>query len=145
MTKATILGIFGAAAAALIGGWDGAMMTLCIFMLIDYISGLVLAGVFKKSNKSASGALESRAGLKGLCRKGGMLLIVIVGVRLDIMCGMDGVLRTGVIFALVANEALSIIENLGLMGLPLPEALMQAIEQLHGKHTQEDKKGQDKK
>ena len=136
MTKATVLGIFGAAAAALLGGWDGAMMTLCIFMLIDYISGLVLAGVFRKSNKSASGALESRAGLKGLCRKGGMLLMVIVAVRLDMMCDMGGVLRTGVIFALVANEALSIVENLGLMGLPLPEALMQAIEQLHGKHPE---------
>lgn len=122
----------GAVAAALLGGWDGAMATLCIFMLSDYISGIVLAAVFKKSRKSAGGALESRAGLKGLCRKAGMLLIVIIAVRLDMMCAMGGVLRTGVIFALAANEALSIIENLGLMGLPLPDVLVKAVEQLRG-------------
>jgi len=63
-----------------------------------------------------------------------------IDVRYRMMCGMNGVLRTGVIFALVANEALSIIENLGLMGLPLPDALMQAIEQLHGKSDPEKNK-----
>ena len=133
MTKSTILSFFGAAAAALFGGWDGAMTTLAIFILIDYISGVVLACVFKKSTKTKNGKLDSRAGLIGLCRKVGMFVMVIVAQRLDELCGMGGVLRTGVIFALVANESLSIVENLGLMGLPLPEALMQAVEQLHGK------------
>ena len=139
MTKVTILGIFGAAAAALIGGWDGAMATLCIFLLIDYLTGIVLAAVFKKSNKTKSGALDSRAGLKGLCRKAGMMLMVIVAYRLDVMCSLGGILRNGVIFALVANEAISIIENLGLMGLPLPAVLVKAIDQLHDKYP-EDKK-----
>lgn len=133
MDKYAFMAIFGAAVAALLGGWDGAMLTLCVFMLIDYISGVVLAAVFKKSSKTPSGTLESRAGLKGLCRKVGMLLMVIVAVRLDIMCNLGGVLRTGVIFALVANESISIVENLGLMGLPLPKPLVSAIEQLHGK------------
>lgn len=134
--KVTFAGICGAAAAALLGGWDGAMATLAIFVLIDYITGVVVAAVFKKSNKTASGKLDSRAGLKGLCRKGGIFLLVIIANRLDELCGMGGVLRTGVIFALVANESLSIVENLGLMGLPLPNALMQAIEQLNGRHPQ---------
>ncbi|MBE6760156.1 MAG: phage holin family protein [Ruminococcaceae bacterium] len=115
------------------------MMTLAIFVLIDYITGVVLAAVFKKTNKSTNGKLDSRAGLKGLCRKGEIFLLVIVAQRLDDLCGMGGVLRTGVIFALVANEAISIIENLGLMGLPLPAVLVKAIDQLHDK-CPEDKK-----
>ena len=73
-TLCTILGIVGAAIAALLGGWDMALKTLCIFMAIDYVSGLIVAGVFKASTKSESGALESRAGLKGLLRKMAMLL-----------------------------------------------------------------------
>ena len=128
--KIFVCSLFGAAVAALFGGCDGAMLTLCIFMAIDYLSGIVLAGVFKKSPKSASGALDSKAGLLGLLRKAGMLCIVIVAVRLDIMCALDGVLRTGVIFALIANEAISISENIGAMGVPLPRSLMRAIERL---------------
>ena len=131
--KNTIAMLFGAAVAALFGGWDGAMLTLAIFMLADYVSGIALAGVFKRSKKSASGALESRAGLKGLFRKAGMLIVVIIAVRLDMLTGMNGVLRTGVIFALVANEAISLIENLGAMGVPLPKVLTKAIEQLREK------------
>jgi len=139
MGKYVFLSLFGIITATLFGGWDGAMATLGIFMLIDYISGVVLAAVFKKSNKTDTGALDSRAGLKGLCRKAGMIAMVTVAVRLDTLCGMGGVLRNGVIFALVANEAISIIENLGLMGLPLPAVLVKAIDQLHDKYP-EDKK-----
>ncbi len=139
MGKYVFLSLFGIITATLFGGWDGAMATLGIFMLIDYISGVVLAAVFKKSNKTDTGALDSRAGLKGLCRKAGMLAMVIVAVRLDTLCGMGGVLRNGVIFALIANEALSIVENLGLMGLPLPKTLAAAIEQLSGKADKKNK------
>lgn len=128
--KTTLLAVVGAVAASLVGGWDGAAMTLCIFMAADYLSGVTLAAVFRKSNKSKSGALESRAGLKGIIRKTGMLLAVIVAVRLDIMSGLGGTLRTGVIIALTANEALSIVENLGLMGVPLPRVLTKLVEQL---------------
>lgn len=135
--KFYICTIVGTIAAALFGGWDGAMLTLCIFMAVDYLSGVVLAGVFKKSPKSESGALDSKAGLFGLFRKAGMLCIVIVAVRLDMLCSMDGVLRTGVIFALVANEAISITENIGAMGVPLPRSLMRAIERLR-ENTDED-------
>jgi len=128
--KAAVLLSAGALLTALFGGWDGAMVTLCVFILIDYIAGIVLAAVFRRSKHTESGALDSRAGLMGLFRKTGMMLVVIVAVRLDMLCGLDGVLRTGTIFALIANEALSIIENLGLMGVPLPEALYSAIERL---------------
>lgn len=131
--KLAVLAGAGALLAALFGGWDGDMVTLCVFILIDYLTGLVLAGVFRRSKHTESGALDSRAGLRGLCRKAGMMLVVIVAVRLDMACGLDGVLRSGTVYALIANEALSITENLGLMGVPLPRGLYSAIERLRGR------------
>ena len=97
-------------------------------MLMDWVTGgILLPAVFKKSPKSKNGALESRAGWKGLCRKGMMLLIVLVAVRLDLLMGTD-YLRDAVCIAFIANEALSIVENAGLMGVPLPEMLRNAID-----------------
>lgn len=128
----------GAVLTALFGGWDGAMATLCVFILMDYIAGVVLAAVFKRSKHTASGALDSRAGLKGICRKAGMMAVVILAVRLDALCGLEGMLRSGTIYALTANEALSIIENLGLMGVPLPKLLYAAIERLRGRLSEVD-------
>ena len=98
--KTTILTAVGAFGAALVGEWDGAIITLLLFMAADWITGLTVAGVFKKSPKSETGALESRVGLKGLCRKGAMLLIVIIAYRLDLMAGLHGVLRTGASLAM---------------------------------------------
>jgi len=146
MSGAKLLVLTGAAAilTAVFGGWDGAMVTLCVFILIDYIAGVVLAAVFKRSKHTESGALDSRAGLKGLCRKAGMMLVVIVAVRLDVLCGLDGILRSGTIYALCANEALSIAENLGLMGVPLPKALTSAIERLRDRSGEEGGKGDPK-
>lgn len=128
--RAAALITAGAALTALFGSWDGAISTLCVFILIDYAAGIVLAGVFRRSRHTATGALDSRAGLMGLFRKAGMMLAVIVAVRLDMLCRLGRVLRAGTIYALIANEALSIIENLGLMGVPLPGALCAAIERL---------------
>ena len=65
----TSVGVVGGAVAALFGGWDAAIATLLIFMGIDYVTGLMVAGIFHRSAKSETGALESRAGWKGLCRK----------------------------------------------------------------------------
>lgn len=135
--KTTFLTGIGAFFAALLGGWDGGMITLAIFMAADWLTGLVVAGIFKKSPKTESGALESNAGLKGLCRKGAMLLLVIVAVRLDLMASLHGVLRTGVIVALVCNESLSILENVGLMGVNYPPIIKNAIDKLQGK-TQDE-------
>ena len=77
------IGIVGGAIASLLGGWDTALQTLIIFMAIDYITGLIVAGVFHTSPKTKTGTLESRAGWKGLCRKGVSLLVVLVACRLD--------------------------------------------------------------
>ena len=126
------IGAVGSAIAAALGGWDTALQTLLIFMGVDYLSGLVLAGVFKKSQKSESGALESLAGWKGLARKGGTLFIVLVAHMLDMLTGTEFI-RDAVILFFVSNEALSIIENAGLMGVPIPKVLSDAIEVLNRK------------
>ncbi len=141
MTKYIIFSLFGTAVAALFGGWDGDMTTLAIFIAIDYLTGIILAAIFKRSTKTETGKLDSRAGLKGLFRKAGMFVMVIIASNLDELCGMGGVLRTGTIFALIANESLSIIENLGLMGIPLPGVLTAAIERLHEKDKEDTDNG----
>ena len=81
------IGVVGGFIASLFGGWDAALITLVIFMGIDYFTGLIVAGVFHNSNKTENGSLESLAGWKGLCRKGVTLLIVLVGCRLDLVMG----------------------------------------------------------
>lgn len=136
--KATFLTGAGALFASWFGGWDGDMWTLFAFMAIDWLTGLIVAGVFHNSPKTENGALESRIGLKGLCRKGAMLLLVIVAVRLDLMAELHGILRTGVIVALVCNEALSILENIGLMGVKYPPIIRNAIDRLQGKNTEKN-------
>lgn len=128
----TAIGVVGGALAALFGGWDTSLTVLGALMLIDYISGVVVAGVFHNSNKTESGSLNSRAGAKGLFRKGGMLAIVLVASLLDILIGTSFV-RDAVVIAYIVNEAISIIENAGLMGIPIPDKLMQAIEVLKNK------------
>lgn len=126
------IGTIGGGVAALFGGWTSAMTTLVIFMVIDYITGIIVAGVFHRSGKSKSGALESRAGFKGLCRKGMILLILLVACRLDLMLG-TGYIKDCVCIAFVVNETLSIIENAGLMGVPIPQVLIKAIDVLKAK------------
>ena len=135
--KTAILAFVGAIAAfisAAFGGWTAALSTMLIFMGLDYLCGLIVAGVFHKSPKTANGGLESRAGLKGLFRKGCMLGIVLVGARLDVIMGGHYV-RDAVCTAFIVNEGLSIIENAGLMGVPIPKVISQAIELLHKKEV----------
>lgn len=123
----TVVGLVGSFVAKAFGGWDSALVTLVFFMIVDYISGLVVAGVFHKSKKSENGALESHAGWKGLCKKGMTLLFVLVAYRLDLALGLDFV-RTTVIIGFMANELISIVENAGLMGIKLPAVLSKAID-----------------
>jgi toxin secretion/phage lysis holin len=104
-----------------------------IFMGIDYITGLVVAGVFHKSPKTETGGLESKAGLKGLIRKFTMLLFVLVGFRLDVAVGTTYI-RDAVCIGFIANELLSIVENAGLMGLPIPQVIINAIDILKKKN-----------
>ena len=98
-------------------------------MCIDYISGIVVAGVFHKSNKTESGTLDSRAGAKGLFRKGGALAIIVIAHLLDVLAGTNFV-RDAVIIAYIVNELISIIENAGLMGIPIPDVIIRAIDVL---------------
>ncbi len=133
------VGVAGSILAALLGGWDMALQTLIIFMAVDYSTGLVVAGVFHRSGKSTTGSLESLAGWKGLCRKGGTLLLVLVAAQLDRVMGSE-FCRDAVVIGFLANEAISIIENVGLMGVPFPPVLRKAIEVLKNQTGEEDEK-----
>lgn len=135
----SVVGIIGACTTYLLGGWDMTLQTLIIFMAIDYGTGLIVAGVFHNSNKTETGALQSKAGWKGLCRKGMTLLIVLVAAQLDKMTGTN-IIRNAVIIGYVANESISIIENAGLMGLPIPKVLVDAIDVLKRKGESDENK-----
>ena len=134
----TAVGVIGGAIASLYGGWDAALQTLIIFMAVDYVTGIIVAGVFHASPKSQTGALESRAGWKGLIRKGETLLIVLVACQLDVVMATSFV-RDAVIIGFIANETISIIENAGLMGLPIPAALTKAVDILKQRSENEQK------
>lgn len=125
----SLVGVVGGLVAMAFGGWSDALITLIIFMSVDYVTGLIVAGIFKKSKKSENGALESRAGFKGLCRKGVALLIVLVAVRLDLVM-QTTYIKDAVIIAFIVNESISIIENAGLMGIPIPSVIAKAIDVL---------------
>ena len=125
----TAAGMLGAALTWAFGGWDAAMAALLVCMGVDYISGSIVALVFHKSTKTESGAYNSAYGLKGLCKKGLMLLFVLVAVQIDRILG-SAYVRDAVCLGFCANEILSIIENLGLAGIPMPEAVAKALEQL---------------
>lgn len=131
----TGIGIVGSVIASLFGGWTASLTTLLIFMGIDYVSGLIVAGVFHNSPKTETGALESRAGLKGLIRKFTMLLFVLIGHRLDMAIGASYI-RDAVCIAFIMNELISVVENAGLMGLPIPAIITNAIDILKKKAQQ---------
>ena len=131
-TALTITGAVGGGVISVFGGWSPAMTALIIFMLCDYVTGLLTAGVFKKSNKTADGGLESKAGWKGLTRKFGTLIIVLIAAQIDILLHTDYI-KNAVCMALLTNEAISILENVGLMGVPIPEPIKNAITALKEK------------
>lgn len=120
----------GSIAANALGGWDAAMQVLVALMVADYITGVLLAAVWHKSTKSQSGALDSKAGFKGILKKGMIFVLVMLGVLLDQAMGVDYV-RMAVVLFFVGNEGISLLENLGLMGVPYPEFLHKALEALH--------------
>ena len=128
----TMAGAVGSFIVSLFGGWDTGIGTLILFMAVDFLSGLAVAGVFHKSIKTETGTLESKAGWKGLCRKCMTLLFVSIAHRLDLSLGTPYI-RDTVIIGFMANELISIVENAGLMGLPLPQVLIRAIDILNKK------------
>ena len=128
----------GSFIANALGGWDSALKLLIALMAADYITGFLLAMIWHRSNKSPTGALSSKAGFKGLCKKGAILLMVWVAVMLDGAIGSEYV-RVAVILFFVGNEGLSLLENLGLMGVPYPSFLQRALEALRSKGDKGDK------
>lgn len=143
-TICLIAGVIGGFIATLLGGWDSALATLVVFMGIDFVTGIVTAAM-GKSKHSESGTLNSTAGWVGLAKKFCILLMVVVGVRIDILIGTNYI-RDAVCISFCLNELLSIIENTTLMGIPFPPAFKKAIDVLQTKigRTEETTDKEDK-
>ena len=129
------IGVVGSFIVKGLGGWDDAIIALIIFMIIDFIMGLLCALVFGKSDKSENGALSSSACWRGLVKKVCTLLIVVMAHYIDVISDLDFV-RNAVVIAFCVAESISIMETAGLMGI-LPEGvqkvLMKAIDVLKNK------------
>lgn len=133
----TLVGSIGSFFSFLFGGFDKLLIALIVFMVIDFLSGLILAIVFKNSNKTKNGRLSSEAGIKGLAKKIFILFIVAVGTQLDLVLGVSFV-RDGVVIAFISMEGLSILENVALAGVPIPKLIKNALEVLNKKDDKED-------
>jgi toxin secretion/phage lysis holin len=113
----------------LLGGWDGFLYALVAFVVTDYLTGLMAAAVEKK--------LSSEVGFRGIFKKILIFMLVGIGSILDRQIIVDGsVLRTAVIFFYISNEGISIIENAGRIGLPIPQKLKDILEQLKTKEDE---------
>lgn len=114
-----------------LGGCDGLLYALVAFVVIDYITGVMCAITDKK--------LSSSVGFKGICRK--VLIFLLVGIAnvLDVqVIGTGSILRTAVIFFYISNEGVSLLENAGHLGLPIPEKIKTVLEQLHDRAEKEE-------
>lgn len=125
----TVIGAVGGAIAAAFGGWVPLMSILFALNIMDYVCGMVLALVFHKSSKTESGAASSREGFKGICRKAGIWVLVLLGHFADYALGIH-FLRDAIVVAFIVNEMVSVIENVGSMGVPIPAVLTKAIDAL---------------
>lgn len=133
--KNTILAVFaglGSILAEAFGGWDAFLKALVMFMIADYITGMAVALVFHKSNKTKSGGASSEVGYKGIVKKICILLLISLAVRVDEISGTHYV-RNAAIFFFLGNEGLSVIENIGLMGIEYPVFLKKALEAIKEK------------
>lgn len=137
-TVVAALSAAGGIAAQALGGWDTVLQVLVGFMAVDYLTGLIVAGVFRRSAKTPGGAISSQAGFLGLLRKCAVLLVVLLAVLLDSAAG-SSFIRTAVCLFFISNEGLSVLENLGLMGVPYPSFLRNMLEALK---KQSDKGGE---
>lgn len=130
----TIAAVTGAVTGYLFGGWDVFVQVLLIFVIVDYVTGIIAGGV--------NGKLNSKVGFRGILKKVMIFIIVAVAHWVDIAVGSAtgeeiAIFRDATIFFYVANELLSIVENAGEMGVPIPEKLMNAVEILKGKSKEE--------
>lgn len=134
----TVAGFVGAVIASLFGGWTSAMTVLGICMVVDYGTGMVLAGIFHRSAKTESGGLNSKVGWRGLAKKIATWVIVLVAHFTDTLLGTGCVVRDAAVIAFCLNEIISILENCGGMGVPIPQKLMNAIDMLRQKSEAEE-------
>lgn len=123
----------------LVGDITMPFIILLVFMCTDYTTGLILSGIFKKSKKTKSGGLSSEIGFKGLIKKVCIIICVIVANLLDYVLETNYI-RNVVIISFMTNEVISIIENLGLIGVKIPKAIINAIDILKGKEEDENAK-----
>lgn len=133
--KNAVLGFIATAGSVIanaLGGWDAALTVLVAMMAADYLTGVLVALIWHRSNKTDDGTLSSKAGFKGLCKKGMIILIVWIAVLLDNAIGANYV-RTAVILFFIGNEGISLLENAGLMGVPYPQFIKKALQALRDK------------
>lgn len=131
------IGIIGGGICMLLGGWDYGMQLLVILMIVDYFSGITTA-IYGKSTKTKKGKLSSKAGFFGLFRKMMELAFVLIGHHIDLAFGV-GYIRDAIIVGFCCNEMISITENAGLLGIPLPSGVNKALEILKSKDDDSDK------
>ena len=127
-----IVSAIGSFIAEHLGGFDTLMKALLMFMLVDYLTGLAVAFVFHKSTKTKNGGASSLVGFKGIVKKFCMLLLVGLAVELDRIIGVDYTRSLAIMF-FIGNEGISVLENMGLMGVPYPEFLHKALEAMKEK------------
>lgn len=120
--SSSIIALICTGCVYLLGGWDVSLICLVVAIAIDYVSGIMKAFVMKE--------LSSKIGLRGLLKKVGVLMVVMLAVIVDRVTGETGMVRNLVIYYFVANEGLSIIENLGQTGVPIPSSIKKALKAL---------------
>jgi toxin secretion/phage lysis holin len=128
----------GGLLSPLLGGWDKLIYSLIICSIIDYLSGWSVAVIFKNSPKTETGAAKSNVGFKGLIKKFAIYLMIMVVVQIDSVVNSNGFLRNAAIIGFMTNEVLSIVENLGLMGIKMPNAVTEAIDILKIKSQEKE-------
>jgi len=133
---ASVVGAIGGVFTLILGTWTIAITIMCICMGVDILTGITVAKFFVASPKTESGGYSSREVRKGLMRKGGMCLVVLVAHYVDLLIGTQYI-RDAVVVFTVFNEIMSILENVALMGVPIPKILLKGLDVLHEK-TGED-------
>ena len=119
--------------STLFGGWAQPMVVLLVAIALDYVSGVIVALFFHNSPNTEGGGLSSTVGFKGLLRKCVMIFFVAMAYQLDKIIGTQSMIRDAVAIFFIANEAVSLVENAGLMGIPVPKIILTGIEVLKGK------------
>lgn len=132
-----VLAAIGGAIAGAFGGWDKLLMVLVVMMAVDYVSGIIVAAM-GRSQKTEYGGLSSKVGAYGLAKKGLMLLVVLVAALLDRAMGQGAVCRDAACWFYIANEGLSLLENLSLAGVPFPEGIKRILGQEREKGEKAD-------